>query len=301
MLFGVVAILGIDQWDILGDLATTLFANRLLNTAWWTAPLGILPDTSSPAAFATARAVLFVFAVGIVMNACISYRFRHAPLTLLASRIELLFKNGGKETTIRRTLRIRANRPGVTAYFAQMSVDKNDASFADGSFTARLINKVDGDKNKVKLHKIGSNRSVDILVNFDNPLPHSWLLPFIPSFILRFERKHLPGFLRKYVTELVVEATTENEYDGVNNRYQVRSTRYNHQSVEIELDFSADSWRPADAAAIMVVRRLSNAVFEKAAEKHSSKDHCYRVEVDGLERDEILSVAWTRPPSPRAP
>jgi len=85
------------------------------------------------------------------------------------------------------------------------------------------------------------------------------------------------------------------EYQFGAARYSMRSTRYQHHTVSLKLDFSQEgdpAKRPQSAGTIGVSRRLSNAVITEYAQPEGAMN-VYTVNIaDGVGKDEEVTVTW---------
>jgi hypothetical protein len=296
ILIAVLAVFGIEKWAIFWQLCEQLISNRLFSSSWWSSPIWLL-QPGTPGTNAVLRAMLFAVVGGIFINGYFSYRHRNSPLTLLSTSISLRFSQNGKKCTTRRVQRFRANRPGVRAYYMKISTEAPKATMPRNELEVSLGGNP-ANKNGVALKTFGNPRSWELVCEYETDLPYSWFLPFIPGFCLRGTLDGKPNVFKRFITEHRIRSVTLDEYDQPTNRYQIVASRYDHQSIAIELDFSDDAWKP-DKDHIQAIRRLSNAVFKISVEKVIEKDYVYRVEIDALQKDEILSVSWDRPQSQR--
>lgn len=289
----VASFFGFDGWRTLQEIGAVIGAHfdvsgTLLSLHWWSSSVVGVPG---------ARFFLAVVVVGTVVNATFTIRNRNRPITVLCTEITLQFLDGGKDVISKRKQVMHANRPGIKAYFLKVTHDAPNGRFKPDPATGKeLAAWIENPPNlKITPHMTGTGKAREIDLVYSSQLPYNWKITLIPRWFLEWGPEKLPRWISKYlVVQRVVYSTLE-EYDGDYAKFSINCTRYSHQRVTVELDFSYDKGpKPQDVTDVIVFRRLANALSEETA-LPTEKQDVYRVNIDaGLARDESLMVSWKR-------
>lgn len=289
----VAAFFGFDGWKTLQEVGAVVRTHfnvpgTLLSLHWW---------TSSVVGVPFARIFLLVIVVGIIVNAIFTIRNRNRPLTVLCTEITLQFRDGGKDVITKRKQLMHANRPGIKAYFIKVTHDAPNGRFKPDPVSGNeLMAWIENPEDlKITPRMTGTRAVRDIDLVYSSPLPYGWIITLIPRWFLEWGPEKLPERIAKYLVVQRVLYTSVDEYDGDYAKIGVSCTRYSHQRVTIELDFSNDTGlKPTSAADVTVFRRLANALSEETA-LPTDTPGIYRVIVNaGLAKDESLVVTWKR-------
>jgi len=281
-LLGMAILLGLDEGKTLLLVAQKISSGlqlsaTILSQEWWFSSIWGVPG---------GRIFLAIFFCGVLTNALFTIKYRNKPLSVLATSIELRFTHGGAEVVTTRTQTVVANRPGIAAYFFNSALDSPNGTF--GAQTCWIKHPHD---LSVTPRVVGNSRSKEIYLCYSKELPYG----LVPRWILHWGPNRLPKFIDRYLVEQVVRSVSLNEYNSETPKFQTTSTRYQHLSINIKLDFSHDVGpRPRSVDDIRVVRRLANAVRDERANPTSTAD-IYEVDVGGgLSKDETITIMWDR-------
>lgn len=289
----VAAFFGFDGWKTLQEVGAVISAHfdisgTLFNIHWWESSVVGVPG---------ARFFLAVIVVGTIVNAAFTIRNRNRPLTVLCTEVALQFRDGGRDVISTRKQVMHANRPGIKAYFLKVTHDAPNGRFRPEPLMGHELTAwIENPANlKVMPHVTGFGKARDIDLVYSAQLPYSWVITLIPRWFLEWGPEKLPQWIGKYLVVQRVRYSSLDEYDGDYAKFTASSTRYSHQRITVELDFSHDAGpKPRHAKDIAVFRRLANALSEEAALPTDRQD-VYRVNINaGLTKDESLVLTWKR-------
>jgi hypothetical protein len=293
LLVGAAAFFGMADWDHVQSLGAHFnsslgLSENVFSSSWW---LG------SALGVRGARIFLAAVIFGTVTNAIFSFRTRNKPISILCTDIVLKFTKGGSRAVISRKQVLHANRPDITAYFMQISLDSSTARFEqDQTSKSEVAAWLDHPpKLAIQPKTIGRGKVRDVNLCYAPALPYSWILSILPRWTLEWGPSKLPNFVGRYLVIQHVTYTSLNEYDNDDAIYQATSTRYLHNRISITLDFSEDTGPcPKAAADICVVRRISNAVSDENAIPTDDAG-VYKINIgSGMAKDETIVVTWKR-------
>jgi hypothetical protein len=229
----------------------------------------------------------YSFAVGII--------FRNIPITILWTNVKVRFMNAeGTRVEITREQMLRANQPGVTAYFASSQptnggIVPHDQIKGSAFCDSHNLN----DQIEVTGSPAGKTEMMHI---FGAALPYRWFMPLIPASLLNREHKRLPKFLRTYAIVRNHSVVYLNEYNGPKPVMQFATTSglYHHFNMAIDLDFG-----PKQVPASLRIRRIqNNGVIDVNFERKPG--NVVGVLIDRM-KTETLRITWEQVPSPPIP
>jgi hypothetical protein len=220
----------------------------------------------------------YAFIIGMI--------FRNVPITIIWTNVDVRFTDvEGRRVELHREQLLRANQPGVTAYFSTHTPTSggtvpHDQIQADIYCEACNLND--------RVDVTGSEQGKTELVHlFGAALPYKWYVPLIPASFLNRDYNRLPKWIRKYVavrTNVVVYA---NEYCGAKPvmNFSVVSGRYHHFNMSFQIHFNQ---RPIPDS-LRIMRIQNNGVLDVHFERRP--DNTVSIHLDRMQT-ETLRIVW---------
>ena len=188
----------------------------------------------------TDRPLFLILSLLFLCSFVVHLRQRGIPLSIVSSDIKVFFETPtGDRVRVTREQKVRANHPGVTGYFRDVTVDK-------GSIPKNLINAhIDYlHEPQQHLHFEGTDRALSIAHLFDEPIPrHKWL-PF------NFKKVGYSDSL------IMLDAFTDDK-----ESFSVKIARYPHTKLTLTIFFHRD--RPPDFPRCRALRINATGVTDE--------------------------------------
>ena len=242
--------------------------------------------------------VLAFFALGFVLNAITTFIYRHKPLTILATQVDVFFHNsmGSRVEVVRKQI-LRAEQPNVEALFGNVTVNYG-GRIPEREIDAKRIPKVAGD---IITHTGSEHTGWETIHEFHPPPPYSWLAQlFIPDQVFqRMDPEKVPGWARKIVFARCITDTDYDEHTGEKSHISFSGEKYSHTRVQVRLHFHSDRM-PESEELIRAMLIESRAVKYIPPEWSGRPEDPFIVNVDKL-GDRRLSISWQLPPARQEP
>jgi hypothetical protein len=102
-----------------------------------------------------------------------NYLYRNVPISVIWTKLDVYFVNpDGSEIRVDREQALRANQPGVTAYFMSSRPTSENGTIPEHKIKAKLYSGDIASGEELDLHGTES-RGFEILYLFDKPLPYA--------------------------------------------------------------------------------------------------------------------------------
>jgi hypothetical protein len=232
--------------------------------------------------------LVLAFAAAVYMIT-LQYIYRNTPITVIFTKLSVTFDTAGGAIFTREQL-LRANQPNVTAY-----ISKHGASSPTGRVVLESISAsayCSGWQGNDITELRPSGGTVEVLHIFTRPLPFSWYMPLIPTWILHREPEHLFKFIRKNVVQRRDEIHYENEFNVALPMMNFsQGLRYQHFNLSIHVNFGAAPFTDFKVREIQ-----NNGLIDLQYEQLPNNVRVVRV--DRMTTGTIR-ITWTRPQAGR--
>jgi len=181
------------------------------------------------------RWLLVLALLAAIYMIVLQFIYRNTPITVIFTKLTVELGPNGS-AVFRREQLLRANQPKVTAYMSRHGPSAPQGKILTERISVSAYCSGWDAKDTIELRMSGAQ--VEILHIFDRPMPFSWYMPLIPTWILNRE----PNRLFKFVRKNVVQRRDEVHYDQEFNVSQpmmnfTKVGRYQHFNLSIEVSF----------------------------------------------------------------
>ena len=250
------AVIGILQPAYSSDIGLTQITLSLFHPSWTQEFL--------------MRWLLVIAFFALSYSAFIQFIFRNLPITIISTELSVRFGPNGQALMKRKQL-LRANQPNVTAYFNSHGATASKGSISRDKIRGSVYCQDWNTNDSLELR--GTEKKLEVLHIFSNPLPYAWYMPLVPTWILNRDPQRLFKYLRKYVVTRESEVQYENEFadDPVMNF--TSAGRYQHFNLSIMLEFERSLPKNFKVREIR-----NNGVTDLTPQKTSEKSIALRVD-----------------------
>jgi hypothetical protein len=172
----------------------------------------------------------------------LQFIYRNTPITVVSTKVVTSFdKDGG--AVHKRTQLLRANQPNVTAHISTHAPGAPNGKIIKEKARADALCYEWPGASYIELRALGGG-GYEMLHIFDKPLPFSWYMPLIPTWILNREPERLFKFIRRRVVIRRDEMHYVDEYkiDQPTMNF-TQAGRYRHYNLSIRLEFNDLAFR----------------------------------------------------------
>lgn len=214
-----------------------------------------------------------------------------APVSILETRIKLrMLDTHHVGSEVHRNQTIHANRSDVHAYHHTMSV--NTGTIVSGSW--RFESQIDGKVITLDPLIHATSSKLEVIERFLEPLPTSYRVTYLPNNIVLALNavKHMRIFNKVLVTRQTW-VRNENEYNGPEPIFQLRSVRYPATNVAMSVEFpSSTAPETSEIECFLITENVARSIPIKNEDIKNGSVRVYSAEISSLRRDQALRIQW---------
>jgi hypothetical protein len=235
---------------------------------------------------------LLAISFGASCNAfAVSMVFRNIPITIIWTKIDVRFADvEGRRVELHREQLLRANQPGVTAYFSSHT-PTSGGTVPHDQIRATIYCEACNINDRVEV--TGSEQGKTELVHvFGTALPYKWYMPLIPASFLNRDYNRLPKWIRKFVAVRTNVVVYKDEYSGAKPvmNFSSISGRYHQFNLSFQIHFNQ---RPIPDS-LRIMRIQNNGVLDAHFERRP--DNTVGIHLDTMHTD-TLRIVWQQNPA----
>lgn len=209
--------------------------------------------------------------------------YRNLPISVIWTKLDVHFENpDGSRVRVEREQALRANQPGVTAYFMQCRPTSENGRLPENLITSSVYCGSTNLHDTLELHG-NDARGFEITHLFGRALPYRWYMPLIPISWLNREPYNLFGSLKRKVAVRRMSVTYVNEFNVRKPAMNFTAAIYTQHNILINFHLQGENLRNLRARRIK-----SNGVVEVGFRDQGNIQSIY---IDRLQ-NETLRITW---------
>jgi hypothetical protein len=211
--------------------------------------------------------------------------YQNLPISVIWTKLDVHFETpDGSRVRVEREQALRANQPGVTAYFMQCRPTSEKGRAPEHLITASVY--CDGIQFEDSLELHGNDaRGFEVTHLFGTPLPYAWYVLLTPISWLNREPQKLVGSFKRKIVLRRMSITYLNEFNVVKPAMNIQAAIYSQHNIAIT--FHMPHGRPLRD---LRARRIkTNGVVDVSFRDQGNMRSLY---IDRLQ-NEILRITWS--------
>jgi hypothetical protein len=224
-----------------------------------------------------------VLLIGAAYILIVSWAYRNLPISVIWTKLNVHFEaEDGSLVRIEREQALRANQPGVTAYFMNCRPTAPTGIVSGASIKGALYCDNKQYSDRIELHG-NETRGFEVTHDFESPLPYAWYMPLIPMFLLNREPEQMMRWLKKKIVVRRLSVSYSNEFNIDRPSMNFHASVYSQHNISICIR------RPEGQLPNLRVRRIkTNGVVDVSWRRQENHALIF---VDRLQ-NETLRITW---------
>jgi hypothetical protein len=212
-----------------------------------------------------------------------SWAYRNLPISVIWTNLDIHFENDdGSRIRFEREQALRANQPGVTAYFMHCRPTAPSGKIPEASIKGSVFCNGMKYRDQIELHG-NETRGYEVTHDFGAALPYAWYMPLIPMSLLNSDPEKLSSWLKRNVPVKRMTVVYLNEFNIDRPTMSFTASIYTQHNIRITMH------RPPNRIPNLKIRRIkSNGVVDVA---WRDQDHSTVIFLDRLQ-NETLRITW---------
>jgi hypothetical protein len=215
-----------------------------------------------------------------------NWLYRNLPISVIWTRVDVYFDSpDGSRVRVDREQALRANQPGVTAYFLSCKPNAENGRVSERDITGSVHCGDVAFQDHIDLHGT-ETRGYEIMHTFGTALPYAWYMPLTPVWVLNRQPERLLKCFKRKVPIRRMSITYTNEFNVPKATMSFIAAIYPQHNVSIYFHFPQ-----GNAVRNLQAKRIkSNGVVDVRPRDQGNSN--FLLYLDRLE-NETLRITWT--------